>query len=113
MKLSQNVKAKCQQARDALMATKERQDLEKKREVSFILFSNYKKKKLKKRKNRSWELNHFLQKNKRNNTKSKRKKKWSNSWSLEQLECDVKIVNIVNYSTLSMSNNFIMLLYLK
>jgi hypothetical protein len=36
LKLSQNVKAKCQQARDVLMATKERQDLEKKREVILI-----------------------------------------------------------------------------
>lgn len=90
MKLSQNVKAKCQQARDALMATKERQDLEKKREVSLLLFSNYKKKKLKKRKSKNWESNRFHQKNKRNNTKSKRRNRWKNLWSPEQLECDVK-----------------------
>lgn len=33
LKLSQNARGKCQVARDALMATKARQDLEKKREV--------------------------------------------------------------------------------
>jgi uncharacterized protein (UPF0147 family) len=33
LKLPQNVRSKCEQSREALMATKERQDLEKKREV--------------------------------------------------------------------------------